>query len=113
MHVVVPEEVVRNDRPRGVYDRDSSVEREPFVALEVQKGRESMREPGSAVRIGERAYHDHRSWRKMCPWSAGAQNSEPDSQDHAQSSSQDDAPLCFRRLEGYYSSGRPGASISG
>jgi hypothetical protein len=47
--VVVPEEMVGNDRPSRVEDRDCSVEREPFVALEVKKRRESMREPGTAV----------------------------------------------------------------
>jgi hypothetical protein len=113
VHVVMPEQVIGDDRPSRVNDGDRAVEREPFVALEVEKGRESMREPGSAVRVGQRSSHDHRSWRKMRPWSAGAQHSEADTEGHAQVSSQDDAPLCFRRFEGYYSSGRPGASISG
>ena len=72
-----------------------------------------MREPGCAVRIGERASHDHRSWRKMRPWPAGAEHSEADTEGRAQISSQDDAPLCFRRFEGYYSSRRPGAWITG
>ena len=113
LHVVTPEEVVGDDGASRVNDRDRSVEREPFVALEVEKGRESMREPGNAVRIGERASHDHWSRRNVRAWSAGTQHAEHGSHDHAQSSSQDDAPLCFRHLEGYYSSGRPGASISG
>ena len=113
MHVIMPEEVIGDDRPSGVNDRDRSVQREPFVALEVKKGCESVREPGNAVRVGERANHDQWSWRNVRSWSTGTQHAEPDSQDQAQSSSQDDAPLCFRHLEGYYSSGRPGASISG
>jgi hypothetical protein len=113
MHVVAPEEVIGDDRPSRVNDGYRAVEREPFVALEVKKGRESMREPGNAVRVWERAHHHHRSWRNVCSWSAGTQHAEPGSHDHAQTSSQDDAPLCFRHLEGYYSSGRPGASFSG
>ena len=72
-----------------------------------------MREPGDAVRPGECAHHGQWSWRKMRPRSAGAENSEADTDGGAQITSQDDAPLCFRRLEGYYSSGRPGASVSG
>jgi hypothetical protein len=72
-----------------------------------------MREPGDAVRIGERANHGQWPWRKMRPWPAGAQCSEADSEGNAQIHSQDDAPLCFRHFEGYYSSGRPGAWISG
>ena len=35
--------------------------------------------------------------------------SEPKDGQHAEVNSQDDAPLCFRLFEGYYSSGRPGA----
>jgi hypothetical protein len=35
VHVVVPEEVVRDDRARGVDDGDDAIEREPLVALEV------------------------------------------------------------------------------
>ena len=66
-----------------------------------------MREPGDAVRPGERASHDQRSWRKMRPWPAGAEDSEADTEGGAQISSQDDAPLCFRHFEGYYSSGGP------
>ena len=72
-----------------------------------------MREPGDAVRPGERANHGQRPWRKMRPWPAGAQDSEADAEGAAQTTSLDDAPLCFRHFEGYYSSGRPGASISG
>jgi hypothetical protein len=49
----------------------------------------------------------------MRPWPAGAQDSEADTEGGAQINSQDDAPLCFRRFEGYYSSGRPGAWITG
>ena len=33
--VVPPEQVVGDDRPRGVDDGDGALEREPFVALEV------------------------------------------------------------------------------
>jgi len=72
-----------------------------------------MREPGDAVRLGERANHGQWPWWKMRPWPAGAEDSEADTEGGAQISSQDDAPLCFRRFEGYYSSGRPGAWITG
>jgi hypothetical protein len=68
-----------------------------------------MREPGDAVRSGERANHGQWPWRKMRPRSAGAHDSEADTEGRAQIDSQDDAPLCFRHFEGYYSSGRPGA----
>ena len=68
-----------------------------------------MREPGDAIRPGERA--DHGQWTrwKMYPRSAGAHDSEAETEGRAQIDSQDDAPLCFRHFEGYYSSGRPGA----
>ena len=72
-----------------------------------------MREPGDAVRLGQPADHGHWPWRKMRPWPTSAQDSEADREGRAQIRSQDDAPLCFRRFEGYYSSGRPGAEISG
>ena len=72
-----------------------------------------MREPGDAVRPGERANHGQWPWRKMRSRSTGAHDSEADTEGRAQIDSQDDAPLCFRRFEGYYSSGRPGAEISG
>ena len=35
----------------------------------------------------------------------------PENGDYAQIRSQDDAPLCFRLFGGYYSSGRPGATL--
>ena len=63
-----------------------------------------MREPGDAVRRGERADHGQWPWRKMRPWPAGAQHSEAGTEGGAQTSSQDDAPLCFRLFGGYYSS---------
>jgi hypothetical protein len=37
-----------------------------------------MREPGRAVGRWQRASHDERSWRKMRPWPAGAQESDAD-----------------------------------
>ena len=72
-----------------------------------------MREPGDAVRLRERAGHGQRMWWKVRPWPTAAQHSEAHTEGGAQISSQDDAPLCFRRFEGYYSSGRPGAWITG
>jgi hypothetical protein len=75
VHVVVPEKVIGDDRPSRVYDRDSSVEREPFVALEAQKGASHAR--ASRCPNRERASHDHRSWRNMRPWSAGAERPSP------------------------------------
>ena len=72
-----------------------------------------MREPGDAVRFGECAGHGQWPWWKMRPWPAGAQDSKAGREGHAQIRSQDDAPLCFRRFEGYYSSWRPGAWITG
>ena len=68
-----------------------------------------MREPGDAVRPGERANHGQWPWRKMRSRSTGAHDSEADTEGRAQIDSQDDAPLCFRHFEGYYSPGRPGA----
>jgi hypothetical protein len=35
VYVIVPEEVVRDDRPNGVDDGDGAIEREPLVTLEV------------------------------------------------------------------------------
>ena len=49
----------------------------------------------------------------MRPWPAGAEDSEAGTEGGAQITSQDDAPLCFRRFEGYYSSWRPGAWMTG
>jgi hypothetical protein len=35
VNVVLPEEVVGDDRPSGMDDRDDALEREPLVALDV------------------------------------------------------------------------------
>ena len=43
----------------------------------------------------------------------GAGQPEPNDCSYACVTSQDDAPLCFRLFEGYYSSGRPGATYPG
>ena len=72
-----------------------------------------MHEPGRSVRWGERAGNGDWPWRNVRSWPTSARESEPDIEGSAYVNSQDDAPLCFRRLEGYYSSGRPGAMHTG
>jgi hypothetical protein len=72
-----------------------------------------MRESGRFVRWRKRPRNGNWPWRNVGAGSTGAHESEPGIEGNAQLNSQDDAPLCFRRLEGYYSSGRPGASSTG
>ena len=57
----------------------------------------------------ERGGHCRRASGNVCTGPAGAHQAKPIDGQHAEVNSQDDAPLCFRLFEGYYSSGRPGA----
>jgi hypothetical protein len=102
--IVMPEQVVGDDGPRGMKDGDGAIQREPFIPLEGEKWRQSTREPRSAVRWSECSRNNNRKRRDVRARTASSGQTEPEKGGRAEARPQDDAPLCFRLFGGYYSS---------
>jgi hypothetical protein len=57
--------VIRDDRPAGMEHSDDSLQWEPFVALDVQEGRECTGELRVGIGLGERSGNRYRPWGDM------------------------------------------------
>jgi hypothetical protein len=62
--------VVGDDRARRVDDSHHPLEREPFIRLQVQKWRQSARQPSDTVTLGECPREAYRARRYMGPRAA-------------------------------------------
>ena len=104
MDIVSPQQMVRNETARGMNDSDCSAQGEPLVALEVQQRRKCARELSGAVRLIERGRYLDRPRGNVGMRAAGGAQTQAEKCKPPKLKSQDDAPLCFRPFEGYYSS---------